>query len=71
MTVQADDALARLVRDEGTGVLATFVRGRLVVKLPAPRVDALVARGDGVHFDANKGTPMKEWLSLDPESRLA
>ena len=24
--------------------------------------------GDGVHFDANKGTPMKEWLSLDPDS---
>ena len=26
MTVQADDALARLVRDEGTGVLATLIR---------------------------------------------
>jgi len=31
-------------------------------------VDALVEAGDGVHFDANKGTPMREWLSLDPRS---
>jgi hypothetical protein len=49
-------------------IYAMFVRGRLVVKLPAARVDELVAAGDGVRFDANKGTPMKEWFSLDPES---
>ena len=44
---------------------------RLVVKLPAARVDELVAAGDGVRFDANKGVPMKEWLSLDPASQLS
>ena len=52
-------------------IFAMLVRGRLALKLPADRVDTLVTGGDGVHFDANKGTPMKEWFSLDPESGLA
>jgi len=52
-------------------IFAMLVRGRLVLKLPAGRVDVLVGGGDGVRFDANKGTPMKEWFSLDPDSGLA
>jgi hypothetical protein len=51
-------------------IFAMLVRGRLVVKLPKVRVDALVDEGEGVRFDANKGTPMKEWFSLDPDSGL-
>jgi hypothetical protein len=51
-------------------IFAMFVRGRLVLKLPRHRVDELIAGGHGVRFDANKGTPMKEWFSLDPESAL-
>ncbi|WP_255638483.1 hypothetical protein [Amycolatopsis sp. DSM 110486] len=51
-------------------IFAMLVRGHLVVKLPKRRVDALVAEGHGVRFDANKGTPMKEWFTLDQESSL-
>jgi hypothetical protein len=52
-------------------IFAMLVRGELVVKLPHQRVDELVAGGHGARFDANKGTPMKEWFSLDPGSDLA
>jgi hypothetical protein len=50
-------------------IFTMLVRGRLVLKLPARRVDELIGAGHGVRFDANKGTPMKEWFSLDPASR--
>lgn len=51
-------------------IFAMLVRGSLVVKLPAERVTALTKGGDGVAFDANKGTPMREWFSLAPASEL-
>ena len=52
-------------------IFAMLSGGCLVVKLPRTRVDELVAAGDGVRFDAGKGTPMKEWFTLRAESALS
>jgi hypothetical protein len=50
-------------------IFAMLAGGRLVVKLPRQRVDALIASGDGARFDPRKdGRLMAEWLSLEPTS---
>jgi hypothetical protein len=45
-------------------------RGEFVVKLPRPRVDSMVASGDGDRFDPGRGRLMKEWLAVRPRSGL-
>ena len=50
-------------------IFAMLVRGNLVVKLPKPRVEALISSGDGERFDPrHDGRLMKEWVSIEPTS---
>ena len=59
---------------KGFGSRALKVNGKIfammtskdefVVKLPKDRVAELVAQKVGKYFDAGKGKPMKEWLSV-------
>jgi TfoX/Sxy family transcriptional regulator of competence genes len=47
-------------------IFAMLVRGKLVVKLPKLRVDALIASGTGERFDPrHDGRLMKEWITLE------
>jgi TfoX/Sxy family transcriptional regulator of competence genes len=48
-------------------IFAMLSGGRLVVKLPRARVDALVEAGLGQRFDPRRdGRLMKEWLTIEP-----
>jgi TfoX/Sxy family transcriptional regulator of competence genes len=46
-------------------IFAMFGRGRLVVKLPKERVDALVSTGKAERFDPGHGRLMKEWATFE------
>lgn len=52
-------------------IFAMLTDGRLVLKLPRQRVDALVTAGDGERFDPrHDGRLMKEWFVLAPTSHI-
>ena len=48
----------------GGSIVAMLVQGRVVLKLPRERVEALVTAGDGEPFDNGRGRPMREWVAL-------
>jgi len=68
-------ALGRSRRGFGSSALTSGGRifamltsgGAYVVKLPARRIDELVADGAGDRWDAGKGHPLKEWLAVSPD----
>jgi hypothetical protein len=45
-------------------IFAMLSHGRFVVKLPAVRVDAMVAARHGSYFDPGHGRKMTQWLSV-------
>jgi hypothetical protein len=55
----------------GGKFFAMVVKDELVVKLPAARVDELIAGGEGRRFDPGHGRPMKEWATLRPADEAA
>ena len=46
-------------------IFAMLVHDRLVVKLPAKRVEGLIAEGAGRAFDPGHGRLQREWLDVD------
>ena len=49
----------------GGKIFAMMVQGTLVVKLPATRVNELIAAGRGSRFETGAGRAMKEWVALN------
>jgi ethanolamine utilization protein EutA (predicted chaperonin) len=52
----------------GGKVFAGDWRGGLTVKVPADRVQEIVASGAGEQFDPGMGRKMREWALLGPEA---
>ncbi len=48
-------------------IVAMAVGGALVLKLPRPRVEALLAEGTGTPFRNGRGAAMREWVALGPD----
>ncbi len=55
----------------GGKFFAMVVKDELVVKLPAARVDELIAGGEGRRFDPGHGRQMREWATLRPADEAA
>ena len=49
-------------------IFAMLVHDRLVVKLPAARVEALIEEGSGRRFDPGHGRIQREWLDVESDA---
>jgi hypothetical protein len=49
-------------------IFAMLVKGKLVVKLSAPRIDELIKGGHSERFDPGHGRVMKEWVAVEEEA---
>jgi hypothetical protein len=50
-------------------IFASLTRGRLLLKLPEKRVDALVESSKAARFSTGVGRVKKEWLTVGPSSK--
>ena len=50
-------------------IFASLTKGRLLLKLPEARVDALVKSKKGARFSTGAGRAKKEWVTVGPSSR--
>jgi len=50
-------------------LFAFHSKGRLVLKLPSARVEALASSAPGQRFDPGHGRVMKEWVAIDLGSK--
>jgi hypothetical protein len=49
-------------------IFASLTKGRLLLKLPEARVDALVKSKKGIRFSTGAGRAKKEWVTVGPSS---
>lgn len=49
-------------------IFATLSKGRLLLKLPSERVDALIASNLAERFSTGVGRVKKEWVTIAPSS---
>ena len=48
-------------------IFACLSKGRLLLKLPAERVDDLIESGVGERFSTGAGQPKREWVTIGPK----
>lgn len=71
-----EDEQGRMLQSVGLKTSGKFfafpTKGELVVKLPAPRVEELIASGAGQPCNPRgTGRPMREWVRLTPADEVA